>query len=229
MNLEIVIPIRLNSSRVYQKVEQTICVKGKELTLIDIKIRQLLRFFSKGQIILSYSEDHFDKYVKQYGIKKSKRDNTFSESGYEDVVTTRKFMQHIVKDCSAEYIGWCTVVTPFHNGEVIKEACDFYLKQAIPLGYDSLVTISNIKHFFWYEGKPLNYFADERHVSSQDVNPLQKVTNGLYLNKLKNYMDLGYFLGEKIYPYVVDEINSIDIDTQTDLDMARALNYLIEI
>lgn len=229
MNLEIVIPIRLNSTRVHHKVEQTICVQGKDLTLVDIKIRQLLQFFSQDQIILSFSEDHFDKYIKQYGIRKSKREDMFSGSGYEDVVTTRKFMQHIVKDCTAEYIGWCTVVTPYHNGEVIKEAYDFYINQAIPSGYDSLVTISNIKHFFWYEDKPLNYYADERHVSSQDLNPLQKVTNGLYLNKLQNYRDLGYFLGKKIYPYAVDEINSIDIDTQRDLDMARALNNLIKI
>jgi CMP-N-acetylneuraminic acid synthetase len=78
-----------------------------------------------------------------------------------------------------------------------------------------------MKSYFWWKGRPLNYFADKRHVQSQLLDPLHRIANGLYLGKTKELRKAGYFLVEPIKIFEVNEIQAIDIDTVEDLYLAK--------
>jgi CMP-N-acetylneuraminic acid synthetase len=229
MQLQIVIPARLNSTRIHKKMLQELNIEGVSYSLLEIKILQLLKYFDKNQIFLSYADPEFDFLVEKYSINSSIRSEKYSLKNYEDSVTTHEFMNEIVKDCNSEFIAWVPAVVPFHDGKIIFDAVEEFFKNILLQGYDSLVTVSELKHYFWFNDAPLNYYPDSRHVSSQLLTPVLKVTNGLYLSRLENIRKNGYFLGKNIYKYIVPPICSIDIDEEQDLELATALSHNIKL
>jgi CMP-N-acetylneuraminic acid synthetase len=215
-NICAVIPARIESSRVEQKVFQKISYYGKEISLIEIKILELLKLFPKENIIVSAGEEPLKEVAERYGIGYSERGVEYFKRGY--TVTTEDSVREVIKDVKTPYVAWCPPVVPFHSADVIKSAIEFFIQQG---DSSSLTTAVSMKSYFWWKGRPLNYFADKRHVQSQLLDPLHRIANGLYLGKTKELRKAGYFLVEPIKIFEVNEIQAIDIDTVEDLYLAK--------
>ena len=79
------------------------------------------------------------------------------------------------------------------------------------------MTVTKELGYYWFQSNPLNYFPDCRHVQSQQLDPLYKVTNGLYISSLDSMQYRGYVLGKNPYKFIVPWDAGIDIDTKEDL------------
>lgn len=224
-DISAVVPARINSSRVEEKVFQKILYFGQELTLIEVKILELLKLLPKENVIVSAGEERLKEVATRYGVRYSERGVEFFKQGY--TVSTEDSVREVLKDITSPYVIWCPPVVPFHSADVIKQALEHYFLQG---ACGSLTTAVCMKSYFWWNGKPLNYFADKRHVQSQLLDPVHKIANGLYVGKTDELRKAGYFLVEPISIFEVSEIQAIDIDTKDDLLLAKKMSpYYYEI
>lgn len=212
-----VIPVRLGSTRIKDKVLLPFNYKGKKVTLLDLKILQLKESLNSENIIISCGEKKLSDIAESHNCQVSWRENKYIEPNYK--VSTEELIREAIKDVKTKYIAWSPVVSPLHSGEIFNECFDFFLN-TMESKYNSLVTVSDNYHYFWYGDKPVNYSPDKNHVQSQLLRPLKKVTNGLYLTSYENMYKAGYFLGDKPFLYSVPEQCSIDIDTYFDYRQA---------
>ena len=72
------------------------------------------------------------------------------------------------------------------------------------------------------------YEANRNHPYSQKLKPLYRITNAIYMAPTEMMIDEAYFLGGETYLLDVPKIAGIDIDTEEDMELARAMiNYYI--
>ena len=222
-NTTFVIPVRLGSSRIKNKV--LLPFPNKKINLIEHKINQLLNITTKDKIILSCGERRLIELAESFDIEVSHRDGHFIN---EHDAGTRESIIEVVKDIPTKYTAWTTVVTPLHDEVVIKKSLESFLK--FQKDFDSMTTGVRIYEYLWQDDKPLNYFADDRHVDSQDLPCLTRISNGIYFSQTSIMRQNGYFLGYKPKIIEIPNLCSVDIDTREDyLTALNAIDWYKEI
>jgi len=212
-----VIPVRLGSTRIKKKVLLPFRYKEKNVSLLELKILQLQEVIATKNIIVSCGESQLADIALSLGCEVSWRDEKFITSNY--TATTEETVREVIKDVKTRFTAWTTAVSPLHSGKIFEECFRFFLEE-LPDCYDSLVTVCEQQHYFWYNNTPINYFPDQRHVQSQMLSPVKKVTNGLYLSSTELMNKVGYFLGPNPFLYSVPNQCGIDIDTEFDYQQA---------
>ena len=79
------------------------------------------------------------------------------------------------------------------------------------------------KHYLIDERGPLNYELGVKHNNSQDLKDLYLFSNGIIIAKLSDVKKWKYNYGPNAYRFEVNQKESIDIDTNLDLILARHL------
>lgn len=216
-NITAVVPARINSTRIHRKVLQKIDTEYGNISLLELKLRELKKIFDK--IIVSCGENEVVDIALSLKVSISYREENFIKSGY--TVSTQESIREVIKDVKTDHTAWCPPVVPFHNADVFQNAVHKYFE--LDASYDSLATVSEDKGYYWFEGSPVNYYCDYRHVQSQLLKPLKKISNGIYISKTENIRRLGYFLGEQPFLLPVNKIQCLDIDDIDDLYIAKAI------
>ena len=90
-----------------------------------------------------------------------------------------------------------------------------------------LASVSSVKEFLWLEGKPLNY--DPKHApNSQELPDVVSLNFGVSIISRNNLISFANIIGNTPQFVLIDEIESIDIDTPLDFYIAEQLyNKLI--
>lgn len=214
--LTFVIPVRLGSSRIKEKVLLPF-PWSSEQNLIENKVAQIRRFAPRAKIILSCGEEKLFKIADDLGLIKSVRTGKHI-NGHE--VSTREAICEVIKDVTTEFVAWTTVVTPLHDHMIIQKSLEKFYAGVTRNEFDSLTTGVRIYEYLWQNGQPLNYYADERHPDSQFLPELYKLSNGIYICSKKIMNERGYFLGYKPYILPIPKVCAFDIDEQEDYDLA---------
>lgn len=220
-DLIIVLPVRINSSRIKEKALQ----KFGDTSLIEWKLNQLSEVVSSGalsaeQILVTTDSNDIIAFAKARGFRTHLRDEFYSnghQASFSDLVA---HIAEVVKSTTTyKHIAWTYCVTPFHGASLYEKCFKEYF-EALNEGYDSLVAVNKMLEYFWLESGPL-YSADKHHPYSQDLDPLYRVTNSLYIASVEVMLSCRYFLGYNVYKSIVPKIAGIDIDTYEDLEIAR--------
>ncbi|MGG0510577.1 hypothetical protein ABE078_24255 [Priestia megaterium] len=214
-NLKVVLPVREGSERVQEKV----LLPFDNVNLVEWKILQLKRVINSEDIVVSTNSEKLLKIATTHGVSIHERDEKYAvgnELPFSEVV------EHIVSGIDAEHIAWVTCVTPLMSPQEYLEGFKKYFK-AITQGYDSLVSFNLLKEYLWDDKGSLNYLANEKHVVSQNLPNVYRVTNGLYMASKKLMLEKKYFMGENPYRFQVSKLAGIDIDYYEDYEMAKAL------
>jgi N-acylneuraminate cytidylyltransferase len=210
-----IIPVRLGSSRIPQKVLLPFPPE-RETNLIEHKVDQIRREFPNAHIVLSCGEKPLFKLAERLDLRVSLREGKHIH-GHE--VGTRESICEIIKDIKSTHVIWTTVVTPLHDEVILRRSVEQYFS-ALREGFDSLTTGVRVYEYLWQNGQPLNYSADEYHPDSQDLPELYRLSNGIYICA-KEIMDRrGYFLGDKPKVIPIPKICAIDIDDYEDYQVA---------
>jgi len=222
-DIAVVIPVRMNSSRIKQKVLLPLYDEnGKEYDLLSWKIKQLIKIISPKQIYISTESDTFKKIAAAYNCNILDRSDYLTKQNY--TATTREQVEGVVKDIPYKHIAWITAVVPLMQPKEYETAfLQYKMNLTSKSEYDSLVAVNLLKEYFWNDTQPINYEANENHVASQLLPNIYKVTNGLYMAQREKMLENGYFLGDNPYKQVVSKISGIDIDEYEDYEIALSL------
>jgi N-acylneuraminate cytidylyltransferase len=74
----------------------------------------------------------------------------------------------------------------------------------------------------WDENGPINYELGLKHVPSQQLPDMFFPTFGITLAPRNNMINWNYFHGTNPYKFVISKKESIDIDDELDMLVARA-------
>ena len=89
-------------------------------------------------------------------------------------------------------------------------------------GFDSALTVLEIKDFLWADGKPMNFSLDSIP-RTQDLDVIMLETCGLYVYQRDLILNKHKRTGEKPYFISVSKIEGVDINTEDDFWLADAI------
>ena len=133
-DLSAVIPARLGSSRIIEKVFQTI--DGKE-TLLSRKIKQLRKILPHEKVIVNTESEKIAEHALENGANVHWRDPYFSE-GHK--ASFSELIMHVISQIKSEHIAWTPFVVPFFDENEFRSAFKKYNKNAVSYTHLTLPT-----------------------------------------------------------------------------------------
>ena len=216
MNVAI-IPVKHKSERVKNKNFRPFF---DNLSLLEIKIRQLLSCKVFDKIVISSNSIIAKKLSKKYGCKFVTRKDKYSNNvtSWSDVIT------NVVENANLNYddiVSWCHVTSPLFN-EYKKAIKKFNISKK--KGFDSLVAVNKFNGFLLNENLyPVNYNWGKWHNYSQNLPKYYNVNGALFISNVSTILDLNYLIGRKPDKYLCSDYTSIDIDNEIDFEIARII------
>lgn len=210
------IPVRAGSRRIKNKNTQPFAGSN----LLIHKIRQLKKVAEIDKIIVSSDSDLMLQMAIDEGVNIHKRALEYAD---EKTKSFGEMVEYVVGDIETDYICWTPCVCPLVDENIISSMIKKF-KQELEFSekYDSMVSASLLKEYLWYNGKTVNYSID-KHVKSQDLPDYFIIINGCFISSKINILHNKFCYGYKPYIYEVSKIQSIDIDDEYDLEIARIL------
>jgi CMP-N,N'-diacetyllegionaminic acid synthase len=209
-----IIPVRKGSRRLKNKN----IASFSSSNLLEYKINQLKKVKYITKIVVSSDCDYMLSIAELCGVTAHKRSAEYCD---EQTKTFSEVVEHICSEVDGEHVLWATCTSPLVEPNDYFDAIVCYLKQ-LKLGFDSLMSVEELKRYLWTETGPLNYKLGSGHVPSQELPPLYRVTDGILLAPRAKMIEWKYFHGVKPYKYVMDKRSSVDIDDKLDLECAKA-------
>ncbi|MCH5283247.1 MAG: hypothetical protein J1E59_06315 [Treponema sp.] len=214
MTVTAIIPVKGHSTRVPGKN----IMPFADSNLLVNKIRQL-KESKVDEILVSSDSDEMLKMARKEGVRAEKRpDDLANESRpFGDLVI------HVSELMTGEHMMWSPVTSPTLDGIFYSEIIDFYEK-ALNDGYDSFTTVEVFKHFLMDKsGKPYNFNPDAAVTNSQQLPEMYKWTCGCSIIPIELAKKYRFIFGKKPFCFEVDQYHAIDIDTEFDYRMAKAM------
>jgi len=211
-----VIPAKKNSSRLPNK---NILPFGNS-TLLEHKISQLQKINDIDEIIVSTDSDIMLEKSKKMGVKSIKRPEELAN----EIKPMSEFFEYIcdlINDDNGILV-WSCCTSPLFDEKLIQKALDIYIEKIYNSSeYDSLIATYKFKHFLMDNNGPLNYKLGG-HTNSQNLPDLYLFTNGIIITTLENVKKWKcWYGGPKYYKFEVNQMQSIDIDTEEDYIIAK--------
>jgi CMP-N-acetylneuraminic acid synthetase len=210
MKITAVVPIRKGSERVKNKNLRTFC----DLTLLDYKIMNLSQISAIDEIIVNTDSDEAISIAKKYNVSYHRRLPYYASSE----CSNSEFLHHLGETTKTDIFAYCPVTSPLIKVSTIVDCINSFLSSE----NDSLATVSVVKEFLWLNNKPLNYVLENQPNSQNlpDIFALNFGLNLIYRNKL---LELKNIVGLNPMFHILDEHESVDIDTEFDFYFAEQL------
>lgn len=208
MKIVCFVPIKLNSTRLPNKMLLPLGKKKLCQHIFDI----LLKVKKKIDIdIYCYCSDIKIKTFLPKDIIFLKRDTILDTNKTKGLDIYKSFINKIDSDIYC----LCHATSPFIKAESIIKG----LKKVIDNLHDSSFSVSRIQTFTWYKNTPINYNLDNV-VRTQDIKPVFWETSAFYIFKKEVLKKYNRRIGFKSCMIETDRIESIDIDTKEDYELA---------
>lgn len=201
--LTAIIPVRSGSQRVKDKNIKPFANSN----LIEIKIKELLKVSKIDNIILTSDSNEMLEIGKKYEVNTHRRDKYYASSE----ATNSEFFFNLSDICKADYILYSPVTSPLISFETLNE-CIIYFEEN---DLKNLATTSLVKHHLWLNNKPINYEID-KSPSSQDLPDIHAINYACCIIKRSLMKKNKNVVSSDVVFKILDEIESIDIDTELD-------------
>ena len=220
MTVTCFLPCRKGSERVPRKNIRPIA--DKPFGLLQIKLEQLLAARRIDKVVLSTNDEDIIKYARTLDSAKLDirlRDDALSSSS----TSTDELIEYAGSQIEGGHILWTHVTSPFLTAALYDDVIGRYLEE-LENGYDSLMTVSELRGFVWDESGPITYDRNvEKWPRTQTLAPLYEINSGVFLAPSAVYQQKADRIGERPYKYVVDKIQGFDIDWEEDFQIAEAM------
>jgi len=159
-----------------------------------------------------------DVSIKEYlpqGITFLQRDSSLDSSSTlcNDIISS------FISNVDADVYVLTHVTSPFLKTKTIEKCVDKVTAE----GYDSAFTVSRIYDFLWDSNRQPVNFDPTCTVRSQDLEPLFKETNGVFVFTKDVFKRTNRRVGLNPYMCEVNELEAIDINIPTDFDLANSV------
>jgi CMP-N-acetylneuraminic acid synthetase len=210
-----VVPIKLNSVRLPNKNIKNF----KNGNPLCYYIFQTLLKLKTIENVYVYCSDIRIKNFLPKGVKYLRRSTDLDK----DSTKINEVLSAFAKDIPADVYIMAHATAPFIDYKNIESG----LSAVYSGEYDSAFSVIKLQSFFWMNNKPLNYQLN-KIPRTQDLDPFFMETSGFYIYKSDTILNQNRRIGEHPFLVEVSTIESIDIDTKEDFDIAEALfNHLL--
>ncbi len=211
-----IIPARSGSKGLKDKNIINIC--GKPLIAYSIEAAINSKIFSR--VIVSTDSKLYGDIAKCYGAEVFYRGETLSN----DKATTYMVIKDLLSRVNEyDYFVLLQPTSPMRNERHIMEACDIF--ESTVNKYDFLVSVKEAEHSGVLvkpidDDLTLKYFdtdfSNYRRQKYKEYSP----NGAIFIGKPNEYLKRKHFFGSKSIAYIMNEIDSIDIDNSIDYEFA---------
>lgn len=204
--------------------EKSVRLPGKnilpfgESNLLIHKIRQLKQVSSISEIVVSTDSKRMLDIAEEEGVIAMERPKELADESRPYT----EFVRYLAEKLQGEHIMRCPVTAPLCNSDIIQDSIEKYF-EALENGYDSLTSVVKFQHHMMNEDGPMNFSTGIDHQGSQNLPLWYQIANCMDIEPKKNMERYLFQYGPKVYKYEVDSISAIDIDTEEDYHLARAV------
>jgi CMP-N-acetylneuraminic acid synthetase len=214
------LPCRKGSERVPKKNIRPFA--GYQSGLLEIKLKQLLGCRRIDHVVLSTNDPDIMAYartLKSERLEVRPREDSLASSS----TSTDELIEYAGEQVPDGDILWTHVTSPFLTAEDYDAIIETWLDKRSQ-GYDSLMTVSEIRGFIWNASGPVNYDRNvEKWPRTQTLDPLYEINSAVFLAPSDVYQRCRDRIGERPYMYVLDKVQGVDIDWEDDFAMAQAM------
>ena len=215
-----IIPARGGSKRLPRKNVLDLC--GKPLISWSIEAGLKSKYIDK---LIVTSDDEEILYIsKRYGADIIVRPDELSN----DTATTFDAIKHTIDNTNKyDYIVLLQPTSPLRNEKNIDEAIELLESK----NADAIVSVSEMEHSpLWSntidDSLSMKGFLKDEILNkrSQDLEKYYRLNGAIYICKTDKLLEeKSFFLTENIFAYKMPQKQSIDIDTQLDLLIAKVI------
>jgi len=209
MSIVAVIPVRKGSARVKNKNIKPFAGSS----LLKIKIEQIKKLKGLDDIVVSSDCEEMLQVARELSVKTHVRDAYYASSE----ASNSEFFKNLAESIEAESLMYSPVTCPLVSVGTYRECIQRYKTKRLK----NLVTVSPVKHHMWLgDTKPLNYKINDSP-NSQDLPNIFKITYGACIIRRDLMLECSNVVTENPFFHVLDEIESIDIDSEFDFMVAE--------
>jgi len=212
------IPVRSGSQRVPNKNEQSI----GEYSLLESCIRRLQQADSVDRVIVGTDSKSLAKIATDAGAEVVWRDDVCCD---ESVASANMMIADFVSKVRTDVVMWAHCTNPFVSANTYQRALESF-SEACTQGYDSLLSVLELKEHLWGPNYlPCNYNPyQERHPLASELPAYYKQTGAFFIQHHEMMNRNKYFFANRPFLFKTTELESVDINTPEDLEIAKALS-----
>lgn len=210
--LKALIAVRSGSERVKNKNIRRFC----NSSLLEIKIRQLSRINGIDGIVVNSNDSSMLDLARKLNCETIKRDEKYATS----YISMSDVYLNMAENFPADYIAYCNVTNPLIENTTIYNAISMF-KEHIK-DHVSVNTVHLIKEFMYLDGYAINYnpMNQPRSQDLPDIYALNFAVNIISKSDMIKYKNI---ICPKHLFLPVNEVESIDIDSELDFEIAEFL------
>ena len=205
-----IVPIKLNNERLPNK---NIKPFDNGAPLCHYIFETLKQVKGIDEIYVYCSNPKIQEFIP-LGVKFLRRSETLDQN----TTKINEVLSAFAQDVPADVYVMSHATAPFISPQSIEKGLQAVLQQ----GFDSAFAVRKIQAFLWKDGKPFNYNLNNIP-RTQDLPPIFEETSGFYIYRSEVITELNRRIGNNPYMVEVNAIESCDIDTQEDFDVANAI------
>ncbi|MBP7742355.1 MAG: acylneuraminate cytidylyltransferase family protein [Aliarcobacter sp.] len=213
-----IIPARGGSKRLPRKNVLDLC--GKPLIAWSIEAALKSKYISK--IIVSSDDEEILNIAKEYKADFIKRPYELAS----DTATTFDALKHTLENVEKyDYVVLLQPTSPLRTEKHINEAIELLEEK----NADAIISVCEMEHSpLWSnildENLDMsNFLSDEvLNKRSQDLPKYYRLNGAIYICKIDKFLqNRGFFLKDKVFAYIMDKKDSVDIDEEIDFKLAQ--------
>lgn len=212
MSIKALIPVRAGSERVKNKNIRPFAGS----TLLEVKIRQLLRIPELDGVVVNSESDEMLEIAAAAGAETVKRADYFASS----TVPINEVYRNIAENFDADVMVYANCTNPLIKDESIRDCILAFNEK--PEGYDSLNTAHLIKEFLWLNGKAFNY-DPACMPKSQNLPDIMALNFAVNIIRRDDILKAGSIVGLRPWIFPIGQLEATDIDNECDFIFAETL------
>lgn len=208
--IKAIIPVRAGSQRVKNKNIRPFAGSS----LLEIKVKQLLRINEIDSIIVNSDSDEMLEIAASLGAETYKRDAYYASS----TVPINEVYKNIGETTNADIIVYANATNPLLKDSSVSNAIHAFLNRTSD--NDTLNSAHLIKEFLWKDGQPLNYDLDKMP-KSQNLPDIYALNFALNIFEREYAIQNSSIVGRKPILFKLEELEAVDIDNEIDFEFAE--------
>lgn len=213
------IPAKLNSFRLKKKN----LLKINNKSLLHLSIEQSLGSKLIQKTIVSTNSKTIIDHCKNYKIRILKRLKRYSSNLAPSSYVIKDFISQMkITDPSNTFIVYLQPTSPLRSSKQIDQA----IKKIVNSKKKNLISFKNgnpsILKYFYIRNKKIVPIYKKGVVKNTQTLPKVIIPNGaIFIFNIKNFLKYKQVPFSNFIPFMMNEVSSIDIDTYSDLILAR--------
>lgn len=209
-----VVPVRQGSERVKNKNFKAF----GGANLLELKLAKLKQVPGVDAIVVNTDSDLAIEIADRFGVGHFRREPFYASSA----CINSDHWRNLAETTEADYVMHTLCTSPLIALETYAKVVEAFRLHVSSGEYDSVNTVRSVKKFLWMDGKPINY-AIGQSPNSQNLPDVVSLTFGISIISREMMIARGNVVGVHPLFYPLDEVESVDIDTDLEFEFAEFL------